>query len=455
MNVLADFLNLINASFNGNAYLVGGCVRDSFLGAESKDIDIEIYNYSYDEICAEIREYSLVSQIFECGKSFHVIKARLVDGQEIDISVPRREISTGTGHKDYVVVADPFMSTREASYRRDFTFNAMMKSVSGDLVDHYNGLADLREKCLRAVGNSFLDDPLRVLRAMQFCGRFELRVEEQTAYLCALISGQVLNMSRERIWGEWEKLLTKCEKPSLGIQFLKDTGTIVLFPELYALDGLPQDAFYHPEGCALTHTQQVLDQGARLAKENNLDPHQRIVLMLSCLCHDLGKPETTVHEDGRIKSPGHAQFGEEVTRTFLTSLGVPISLHDAVVTLCYHHMDLVGGKLSSRFIRRLANKVNRFASLDLLKLLIVADHMGRGNASKHPVVVDEMMSIATNLNVQSDVPEPIFQGRNLIQMGFKPGPLFKTILSDLFEKQLDGEIQTIGEATEYVNQKYK
>jgi len=456
-NISQQFLSRLNACFDGNVFLVGGYVRDSIMGFESKDIDVEIFGHDFDKICDIVKTLPYVKETFECGKSFSVIKVKLIDGSDIDISVPRREISTGTGHKDYKIVPDPSMSLYEASSRRDFTFNAIMKRVDGEIIDHHGGVSDIENKRLRAVGNSFLDDPLRVLRGMQFAGRFDMRIENDTAYLCAIISGQVLNMSKERIWGEWEKLLLKANNPSLGIRYLQDTGAIVLFPQLAALEGLEQDPKYHPEGDVLTHTKMVLNKGVWVSVIHNYSDDDRIILMLSCLCHDMGKIATTTrNEDGRIVSPAHAQEGGPYILAFMELIGTPKKYHEPVLTLCRHHMDLCNVKPTKRFVRRLANKVNVHSSLDMLISLIVCDHTGRGDgADQFPSFVFEFDNIARELGVEKEVPKPIMQGRDLIALGLKPGPQFKTILAEVYEQQLDGNIVHLDDAVQYVKETFE
>jgi len=275
-------------------------------------------------------------------------------------------------------------------------------------------------------------------------------VDEDSAYLVALISGQVLNMSKERIWGEWEKLFLKAENPSIGIKYLQDTGAIEIFPELAAMNELEQDPVYHPEGNVLEHVKQVMDFATLIDLVADLGSDNRIVLMLSCLCHDMGKITTTVIEDGKIRSPGHAQAGDEIIQKFMESIGTPKKYHDAVLTLCRHHMDLLGVKMTRRFVIRLANKVNVHSDLNMLRHLIVCDHMGRGSGSIFPSVVFDLEDIAKDLKVETDVPKPIMQGRDLIALGLNPGPEFKSILDDVFERQLDGEITTLESAIEYV-----
>ena len=450
MNTVPFFLERLSESFQNKAFFVGGCVRDKYFGFDSKDIDIEVFGHDYDAICEAVRSIPVVQEVFECGKSFNVVKVRLICGADLDIAVPRREVSTGGGHKDYVILPDPTMSPEEASARRDFSMNALMETFDGEIIDFHNGVQDLKTQRLRAIGNSFLDDPLRVLRGMQFAGRFGLRVEEHTAYLCALISGRVLTMSKERIWGEWEKLLSKSDKPSFGIQFLEDTGAIVLYPELSALDGLRQDPTHHPEGCVLTHTKMVLDEGARIAQKENLDHPSRLVFLLACICHDFGKALTTTMVDGRISCHGHAEAGSEMTAAFLDSIGAPAALREPVNQLCLHHMALASGDVTAKQVRKLASKINRTSSLGMLKHLIVADNLGRGSASRYPAAVDEMMELAKAEDITSTAPKPLLQGRDLVRIGLKQGPMFGRILNDVYEMQLDGQICSLDEAVGYV-----
>ena len=212
----------------GKALLVGGCVRDAIMGIASKDFDLEVYNLSCEEIKQALEgkyELDLV------GMSFGVMKVKHFD---IDIALPRTENKTGLGHRGFMVEMDPTLSFSQAAARRDFTVNAIMKDpLTGEIIDPWNGLSDLNNKILHHVSSHFSEDPLRVLRAMQFIGRFNFVCAKDTIELCKTLSQNEL--AKERLAQEWEKLLVKGKYVSLGLKFLVDSEWIQFYPSLVKL----------------------------------------------------------------------------------------------------------------------------------------------------------------------------------------------------------------------------
>ncbi|MEZ5426481.1 MAG: HD domain-containing protein [Pyrinomonadaceae bacterium] len=226
----------------GRAMLVGGCVRDELMGLEPKDWDVEVYGVEPKKL-KEI--LSSLGRVDAVGESFTVYKL----GQDLDVSLPRRERKVARGHKGFVVEGDPEMSFAEASNRRDFTINAILKDIlTGEIIDVYGGRGDIEKRVLRHVSKeTFAEDSLRVLRAAQFAARFEFGIDAETVALCRSID--VSDLPKERIWGEMEKLLLKAENPSIGLRWLYDLGVVrQLFPEMEALVGVPQESEWHPEG---------------------------------------------------------------------------------------------------------------------------------------------------------------------------------------------------------------
>src|SRR5205085_10201428 len=173
------------------------------------------------------------------GEAFTVYKV----GNDLDVSVPRRERKTVRGHRAFVIEGDPSMTIEEAARRRDFTINAILQGpLTDEIIDPHNGRSDLQHKILRAVSSEpFVEDSLRVLRAAQFAARFEFDIEAETVEICRSID--LTDLPKERIWGELEKLFLKAEKPSIGLRWLYDLSVVKqLFPEMQALVGVPQQA---------------------------------------------------------------------------------------------------------------------------------------------------------------------------------------------------------------------
>src|SRR5262249_20129574 len=152
---------------------------------------------------------------------------------DLDVSIPRRERKTGKGHRGFAIEGDPEMSFEEATSRRDFTINAILQDpLTGEIVDPFNGKEDIARKIIRHVSDaSFADDSLRVLRAAQFAARFEFDIAPKTVEICKKID--VTDLPKERIWGEFEKILLRAQKPSIGLRWLYELGVVdKLFPEL-------------------------------------------------------------------------------------------------------------------------------------------------------------------------------------------------------------------------------
>lgn len=442
---LAKLLSAIERA-NGKGILVGGSVRDHLLGLPAFDLDVEVYGLSQGELEKVLNESF---QVILVGKSFGVYKVTIdSDGkkQTIDVSLPRREQKTGLGHRNFTVQCDQNLTFKEASLRRDFTINAMGIALPENiLLDPHNGQTDLKNGVLRHVSLAFLEDPLRVLRGAQFCARFGLTMAKDTIALCKTLRPELDTLSQERIYGEMRKLLL-AKKPSIGFKVLDETSALTLFPELLALQGLEQDSIWHPEGDVWIHSLMVTDEAAALAHASPLTEEERLIVVTGALCHDLGKPYTTIHVDGRVKSPGHEQKGEEPTVSFLTRAGFHQKFIDEVVPLVKEHLKphqlySKRDEISDAAIKRLAFRVN----ISLLLYVSEADFLGRTSPealSRHDPSASWLRAKAHALSVENQ-PEPaLMQGRHLIALSEKPGPKFKVLLEKAYEAQLEGQFAT-------------
>ena len=428
----------------GRGLVVGGWVRDRLRGESSRELDVEVFGLSQDRLIAVLAGLGRVEAV---GQSFPVFKLAGLSSADIDVALPRRESKRGRGHKAFDVQGDPGMSFPEAARRRDFTVNAIAwDPLTGAYEDPFEGQADLKRHLLRAVDPStFGDDSLRVLRAVQFAARFEFRLDDATIELCRTIP--LDDLPAERVWGEVEKLLLRAARPSIGLALALDLGVVAaLLPELLPLVGCEQEPEWHPEGDVWVHTLMVVDQA--VAQSRDLDRPQRTAVMLGAVCHDLGKPATTAFIDGRIRSPDHEQAGVEPSLRLLDRLNVhSIGGYDVrgqVVGLVAHHlkpgMFHKAGNVGDGAFRRLALKVD----LELLARLARADCMGRTGAFDCSAM-DWFIERARALGVKP--PAPLLLGRHVLALGVPPGPRVGEIVKAVYERQLDGEITTIDDAT--------
>ena len=284
-------------------------------------------------------------------------------------------------------------------------------------------------------GPAFSEDPLRVLRGMQFIARFNLQPAEETVQLCRNVP--IEHLPPERLFEEWKKLILKGKTPSLGLHFLKHVNWLRHFPELESLVGCEQDPEWHPEGDVWVHTLHCMDAFAR---ERIGDEWEDLVVGLAILCHDLGKPLTSYKsEDGRIRSPKHEPRGEKPTLSFLARMTNQTDLAEQVVPLVRRHLAprvLYKDKASDGAIRRLARQVKR---IDRLVRVAQADLEGRPPRQDEFPEGPWLLERAEELKVKDSEPKPIVLGRHLVVLGLEPGPSFGPILEDCFEAQLDGE----------------
>ncbi len=422
--------------------IVGGFVRDSLLGIDSKDVDIEVYGLSMDEIHSALSDLGEF-KIDSVGKAFGVLK---IDN-EIDISIPRRENKVGVGHKGFHVMFDPNMDIEEAASRRDFTINSMAMDIDGNIFDPFNGRKDLMLSKLRATSKAFSEDPLRAMRAMQFGSRFFMTLERSTVDMCREMRSMKSELPKERIWEEWKKWALKGRWPSMGLIILQDMDW--LDQEIEDLIDTPQDPEWHPEGDVFVHTCHVVDAAAMIADREQLDEHDRLVLMLAALCHDFGKPSTTKMEGGRWRSKMHCQAGVEHAERFLGRIGAPLAIIAEILPLVSEHLVHAGiPDPSSKAVRRLANRIAP-ASIEALARVVESDHSGRPPLPKgNPLQI--WVDKAHDLNVFSDKPKPILMGRHLVEMGIKPGKPMGVLLNKAFEAQLDGVFNDLDNAKMWV-----
>ncbi len=425
---------------------VGGFVRDLVLGIPSKDIDIEIYGLPYERIVQLLKPHFRVDMV---GQSFGTVK---VDNQ-LDLSVPRSESKTGSGHRGFDVESDPFLDPLKAFARRDFTVNAIGIRIDGTVVDPFGGLDDIERKILRAPTEAFCEDPLRVLRAMQFAARFGFDMEPRTVELCRRVLPEFETLSAERVWTEWFKWATKGRFPSKGLKLLRETGWIACFPEIAALVDVPQNPVYHPEGDAFVHTCLACDAAVGIADTMNLDEQERALLLFATLAHDFGKPATTIlNEKGNWTSPNHAVEGIAPARSFFERMKAPNWIFEHVLPLVKEHLAhscIPKDQLpDDRVVRRLATRLVP-SNIRMWCALCRSDSLGCGNGQpRHRV--DTWEEVAEKLQVRESRPSPLLQGRDLIPLGVQPGPSMGTILAEAYENQLDGGFTDHAGALEWV-----
>jgi tRNA nucleotidyltransferase (CCA-adding enzyme) len=422
------------------AFLVGGCVRDALLGLPpGKDFDVEVFGVDYDSLLKALSKWGRTDLV---GRSFGVVKLATGSGQSYDFTVPRRDSKVAPGHKGFAVEFDSAITPQEAAARRDFTINSILYDPRDrQVIDFFGGVADLNNRVLRHTSAAFAEDPLRVLRGMQFAGRFGLSAAPETIALSRQIKSGYSELAIERVREEWFKWAQLSAAPSAGLRFLAASEWIDHFPEIKAMAGTPQDPEWHPEGDVFTHICHCCDAMARLEGWRQADAESRIVYMLAILAHDFGKPATTRREikDGRMRivSPGHEEAGAGLAETFLDGIRTPAAIRERVIPLARNHLFHLE-EITDRAIRRLARRLEP-ENIHGLCLVMTADSMGRPpRPSVEPENVKLLLRRAHELELKQQAPRPVLLGRHLIEIGLRPGEQFGGILEKAFDAQLEG-----------------
>jgi tRNA nucleotidyltransferase (CCA-adding enzyme) len=329
-------------------YLVGGAVRDKWLGRPVIDHDHVVVGAQPDELIA--LGYKPV------GKDFPVF-LHPASGEEYALA--RTERKTGRGYHGFAFHADPSVTLEQDLARRDLTINAIAEDEHGMLVDPYGGVRDLEQRMLRHVSPAFVEDPVRLLRVARFAARFAplgfTVADETMALLQQMVrDGEIDHLVPERVWAETRKALGEAQ-PSAFLRVLRDGGALaVLFPEIDALYGVPQRAEFHPEIDTGVHQEMVLDAAARLAPGDDL-------VGFCALTHDLGKALTPIAELPR--HVGHEQRGVAPLRALSARLRVPTEYAELAELVCREHLN--------------AHRALELKPSTVLKLLVSLDALRR------------------------------------------------------------------------------
>ena len=302
-------------------YLVGGAVRDSLLGLPVRERDWVVVGGTRDEL--------LRQNYREVGRDFPVF---LHPATHEEYALARLERKVAPGYRGFEFQFGPEVTLEQDLSRRDLTINAIAKSEDGTLIDPYGGQADLAARTLRHVSQSFIEDPVRVLRVARFAARFApmgfVVAPETLELMRAIVArGELDALVAERVWQETEKALGSLD-PGAYFRVLRDCGALkVIFPEIDALFGVPQPAKWHPEIDTGVHTLMVLEQAARLSAES--------AVRFAALVHDLGKGVTP-----RSLWPthhGHEEKSVALIDALATRLRFPTGHRDLAVLVARYH----------------------------------------------------------------------------------------------------------------------
>ncbi|HHE3463536.1 multifunctional CCA addition/repair protein [Pasteurella multocida] len=351
-------------------YLVGGAVRDQLLNLVVKDRDWVVVGATPDD---------LLSQGYQqVGKDFPVF---LHPQTKEEYALARTERKAGSGYTGFICDFSPTISLEQDLSRRDLTINALAQNLDGKIYDFYGGLTDLKQRLLRHVSPAFAEDPLRVLRVARFAARYHalgFTIASETRELMQQLSqsGELSNLTAERVWLETEKALLE-PHPEVYFQTLQEVGALqVLFPELAALQGVPNPAKYHPEIDTFVHTMLVLQQAVLLTENTDSD---KSAVRFAAICHDLGKALTP--KEILPHHYGHEKAGVMPTRRLCQRFKLPHAIQDFAELCCEYHSHIHKAfELRAETILKLFNRLDVWRKPERFKALLlvcIADTRGR------------------------------------------------------------------------------
>ena len=413
------------------SYLAGGCVRDTLLGKPPQDYDI-----TTNALPDDIRK--IFSQTIPVGAQFGVMLV-MIDGQPFEVATFRHDGPYLDGRRPAHV---RYGTLEEDILRRDFTVNGMVYDpIEKRVIDIVDGRKDLERRTIRAIGNArerFEEDRLRMVRAVRFAASLGFTIEEQTFRAIRELAPTVTDISWERIGEETTRILTEGGARK-GFELLDSTGLLkVLLPEIEAMKGVEQSPDYHPEGDVFQHTMLLLD---------HLESPTE-TLAYGCLLHDVAKPLCARRDGDRLTFYGHTEQGAEIAEEILKRLKRSRATWERVVYLVRNHLrHTQAPKMRLSTLKRFLGEENIDELLELTRIDALA---ANGDLQYY----DFCKQKQAELSIEEIHPEPLLRGRDLIAMGFTPGPIFQDILKQVEEAQLSGELVTREEAMAWVEKNF-
>jgi poly(A) polymerase len=430
------------------AYFAGGCVRDLLLGREPADFDV-----ATDATPQQVMQ--IFPQTYAVGEQFGVVLVPLEStvatgdpaphaersNATVEVATFRSDVGYSDGrHPDEVrFTKDP----REDVQRRDFTINGMMLDpATNEVLDFVGGRDDLKTGIVRAIGDPerrFTEDKLRMLRAVRFAARFDYQIDPSTMTAIQRLAPMIHQVSCERVRDELTKMLTE-GRACRAFELLDTTGLLrEVLPEIAAMKGVEQPPQYHPEGDVFVHTLLLLDK---------LPAGSSKTLAWGALLHDVGKPATFRVAPDRIRFDGHVDVGVKMAAEILHRLRFSNDDTDQILALVDNHMRFGQMQRMSQSTLKKFLRLPAFDEhLELHRIDCLSSH---GQLDAYEYAREQLRSLPPD----AIRPTPLITGRDLIDIGYEPGPRFKEILGAVEDAQLEGRLVSREAAMDYVRREF-
>lgn len=405
---------------------MGGCVRDLLLRKKPKDFDI-----ATDALPEAVQ--SLFPKTVPVGAQFGVILV-VLEGHPFEVATFRADKGYQDGRRPTGV---RFTNAKEDALRRDFTVNGLFYDPLGKKVmDWVSGRRDLKKKVIRAIGEPkkrFTEDKLRLLRAVRFASVLGFKIEPKTFAAVKKMPREIHRVSQERVRDELVKMFTG-PHPALALTLLDKSGLLKeVLPEVHAMKGVRQPRAFHPEGDVFVHTRLLLEQ---------MDSPDT-VLAFGALLHDVGKPATYRRSD-RIRFNGHDRVGARLAEKILERLRFSNDLKEKIVACVEGHMRFKDvRRMRESTLKKFLQRETFPTELEQHRIDCLASHGDLANWR----FLKRKIKTLTREEIK---PVPLLNGRDILELGHKEGPVVGKILRAVEERQLEGTLRTKEEALEWV-----
>jgi poly(A) polymerase len=422
-------------------YLVGGCVRDLLLGREPADYDV-----ATDATPEQVM--TIFPKTYAVGAQFGVVLVAACNREPatgdciVEVATFRNDgIYSDGRHPDEVRYT---RTPQEDVQRRDFTINGLLLDplANDEVLDFVEGQADLKAGVIRTIGDAerrFMEDKLRMLRAVRFASRFGYRIEAQTMRAIKRLAGLTHEVSRERVRDELTKMLTEGHARR-AFELLDESGLLPeVLPEIAKMKGVAQPPEFHPEGDVWVHTLMLLD---------SLEPDASPTLAWGALLHDVGKPPTFRVAADRIRFDGHAEVGAKMAEEICRRFRFSNEETEKIMELVSHHMRFPEvTRMRESTLKRFLRMPNFGEHLELHRIDCGASHR---DLSLYNFVNEKLRTLPE----EEIRPTPLITGDDLIAAGYHPGPRFKEMLSACEDAQLEGQLQSKEQALAWVKERF-
>ncbi|MBQ9788990.1 MAG: CCA tRNA nucleotidyltransferase [Lentisphaeria bacterium] len=415
-----------------NAYIVGGATRNLLLNKPIKDIDI-VANCNFDELLKIFPEAEKVGAAFgvvivKCGNFNYEIASCRAERNYMDGRHPQEIKFTDSFEVD--------------SLRRDFTVNAMLFDVfNEEVIDFHNGIDDLYKGIIRTVGSPmqrFSEDYLRILRAIRFAGSLGFAITEDTMTAIRNLSSKCAEISTERVKSELDMMLLNDNREYTMRLLQKSRVMKYILPEVYELENVKQNPKFHPEGDVFEHTMIMLRH--TVLKDLNL--------IWSVLLHDIGKKETFSCDETGIHFYSHEMAGSVLAEKLMQRLRFANDSMQKIKKAIQNHMRFANiPQMKEAKVLKIIGDPNFTLELELNRIDCISCH---GDLKSFNLLLEKVIELSGN----TQLPEPFILGRDLIKLGYQPSKNFSLILSEVYDLQLNKELNSKEEAIEYIGNKF-